>query len=431
MSDKKNKIKLYRHSFTYCMFCLALSVPIQSINAAADNVTIADLSVNDISYLWPVPTTEAEVDNLLDATTPVGSTSIWPEDSFNAVVDMALHKVVAEDRSGMEKRITFSDSALNQRATWKVVGFRVDPTAPSTNPAVIERFGSIPQIRLILQPVTVNNGSITVHDFAAHLPFNYTLNATAPFEPNKAAFTEILNDLVALKSFLLQSSGAVSTDGLLRVQPGLADNVAGFADQVEDFLSKHLQTGVLQFVAFMGLAPRPEPWVFFNMDLIPLQTAASTPQILFMLDTRRPAGPPINGPNQNLGPGVGVGTAVLFLPDARSKLTEPAIPNRASPLNNEISNIIANPEFSNVLNTDCVSCHSETTRRSILDIGNITGFQYSPVAGVQEQLLPTTDWNVRNFGWFARDILTSPKPAITLRTSNEAADVLKFIKANY
>lgn len=433
MPNQKRIYKLNRRPFIFYFFylTLSLSAPMQSVIAAPSELGIADLSANDVSYLWPVPTSATDVNKLLNATTVVGNTSIWPEASFNAVIDMALNKVVAKGSSGVNKRIAFNASALSQRETWKLVGFRVDPSAPSTSPVVISNFGSIPQIRLIMQPITFDSNGITVHDFTAHIPFNYTLNAKTPFEPNKAAFTEILNDLVALKSFLLQASTPVSTDGLLRVNPGLASDTPGFATKVEDFLAKHLDKGVVTVVAFMGLAPRPEPWVFFSTSLMPRQTAASTPQILFLLDTRRPAGPPIGGPNMNLGDGVGVSTEVLFQPGAINKLTQPAIPDRHSPLLNEIPNIIANPDMSNVLNTDCVSCHSETTRRSILKIGNITGYQYSAISGVDPEMLPTTNWNVRNFGWFARDILTPAKPSISTRTSNETADVLKFIKAFY
>jgi len=433
MCKHKNNFKLNQRSFIYCIFCVTLSIsaPIQSVIAAPAELGIADLSASDISYLWPVPTSATEVDKLLDATTVVGKTSIWPEESFNAVIDMALNKVVAENSFGDKKRIAFNTNALNQRETWKVVGFRVDPSAPSTNPVVISSFGSIPQIRLIMQPITMNTNRIIVHDFTAHLPFNYTLNAKMPFEPNKMAFTEILNDLVALKSFLLQASTAVSTDGLLRVNPGLASDVPNFAAKVEGFLAKHLDKGVVTTVAFMGLAPRPEPWVFFSTNLVSPKTTAPNSQILFMMDTSRPASPPIGGPNKNLGGGAGVSTAVLFQPGASNKLMQPAIPNRLSPLVNEIPNIIANPEMSNVLNTDCVSCHSETTRRSILDIDNVTGFQYSAISGVDPALLPTRAWNVRNFGWFTPDIMTPTRPTITMRTSNETADALKFIRTHY
>ena len=436
MSNNEDNYKpIYRLCSCRTYFlALLFAVSNLGVSAAENELTIQDLSVTDISILWPTPTSEAEIDNLLNATTAVGNTTIWPEDSFEAVLDFATTNVVATDSFNGDHQITIMNDALKQRETWKVVGIRVDPSAPSTDPAVIDSFGSIPQIRLIMQPVTFDNGRVRVHDFTAHLPFNYVLNAAAPYQPDRDTFRDILNDVLELKKFLLQSPERISTDGVLRVNPGLSNNVTGFTEKIEAFLSKHLSPKRVPFVAFMGIpSPSPEPWMFFDMTLLPsVQTGAGEAQILFFQDTRRIAGPPLPGPplngsTSNLGD-AGVSTAVLF---QGVDLTQPAIPGRASPLVNEIPNIIANPSYSNVLNTDCVSCHSETTRRHDLGIANITGFQYPNDSGVQEDLLPTFRYNVRNFGWFQQSLLVDAKPHITWRTANESAAALQYVKENY
>lgn len=60
------------------MFAVHISV------IASEVQTELKLSVNDISYLWPVPSTQAEVDSLIDGA------SVWPDPSFEAVLNMAL-----------------------------------------------------------------------------------------------------------------------------------------------------------------------------------------------------------------------------------------------------------------------------------------------------------------------------------------------------
>src|SRR6185295_4375672 len=98
-----------------------------------------------------------------------------------------------------------------KRSTWKIVGFRVDPSAPGTAPQLIAVFGSLPQIRLIAQPVTVDpKGNPRVHDYTAHLVFNYAAEIRPPaipggppvFVPDKAKFAEIVADIRDIKLFL-------------------------------------------------------------------------------------------------------------------------------------------------------------------------------------------------------------------------------------
>lgn len=434
-------IVFYKQLFRLVWLSVLLAAIVTSVSSCStklphDNEELVSptLSLTDISVLWPVPTSADEVNALLKATTKIAGGSILPEAAFEAVIDMALNQVIAEDSFGNKKKIQFASPALKNRDNWKVVGFRIDPSAPSTNKLSIKNIGSLPQIRLVLQPVTVSgSGRVTVHDFAMHLPFSFVLNSEAPFKPDKLLFTSIVNDLHHLKRFLLHSDPKVSTDGELRVHPGLSNNVSGFAEEVEAFLSRHLGRGELTLVAFMGLAPRPEPWVFFDMLLSPLQTKVSKSQILFLLDTRRPVGPPVRGSNTNLGPKIGVSTAILFKPGAERKLQDRVTAGQESPLVKDIPDIIANPLYSNAVNTGCVSCHSETTRRHILKIGPSNEYAYKPEmkSKVQKQLLPTTVWNLRNFGWFAENVFKKPAEFISIRTANETVNALEFIHEHY
>lgn len=430
--------KCHRLSIIFFIKCIFLVIFFsKTVIADSNPISVQSLSLNDISYLWPVPKSADDVANLLNAATEIDGGAILSDEQFQQIISTA-EKVAADSSSGMPKTIIFpnvtaSDKKLKSRETWKVVGFRVDPSAPSTDPGVIKKFGSIPQIRLILQPITVSaKGDIEVYDFSLHLPFSYAHMDGSIFAPDKKKFSAIVFDLIELKKYLLQSSSPVSTDGPLQTHPGLTQNIKGFNDKVSSFLHKNLAQGNLNLISFMGLAPRPEPWVFFPMTLgINNQPKA---QMLFVLDSKRPASPPINGKNTNVDGSIGVTTAPLFLRDAGSKLNEPAINGHASPLNSDIPDIIANPTLSNVLNTDCVSCHSETTRRFALNI--VSGKKYAYSAPKIESLvlpvlLPKSIWNLRNFGWFSESPIDTSSPFISIRAANETYDALEYIKTNY
>jgi hypothetical protein len=424
-----NTKKIIRLSFIGFLSLSGILFLISNSKGISNKNDIKNLTYNDITYLWPVPQNVEDVEMLLTAETVIGNTTIWPEESFNQVLNIAQNSLQIPNfpsppKYKQIKLVYNKDSTLLKRKNWKIVGFRIDPSAPSTSDQnVINSFGRIPQIRLIVQPVTMNGNSVVVHDFTAHLPFNYTLNNKPPFKADTIAFMRILNDIVKLKKYL-ESKSKVSSGGVLQVNQGLANKVPGYANKVEAFLSKHLPEGNLDigFVAFMGLAPRPEPWIFFDMARAPKF------QILNTLNTRNMAGKPIGKPNSNWANGKGVSTAVLY--HSGVQLNNPAIKGLPVPLNKDIPNIIANPEYSNVLNTDCISCHSESTRRSYLGLEGVKEYKFTSDNIVKKELLPTGIYNVRNLGWFG-NATAKAKPVISMRTANETVDVLEYIKNNY
>ena len=52
--------------------------------------------------------------------------------------------------------------------------------APGGHASIVGKFGSTPQLRLIVQPVTVDGGQVKVHDFTAHLVYSYFTPKDAP-----------------------------------------------------------------------------------------------------------------------------------------------------------------------------------------------------------------------------------------------------------
>jgi len=130
----------------------------------------------------------------------------------------------------------------------------------------------------------------------------------------------------------------------------------------------------------------------------------------------------------------GVSTSLLFSRNVKEKLELPIFADLPSVKFRDIPDIIANPKRSHFFNSDCVSCHTESTRRSELGLqGIVSDFQYvrpQGVSPVDETLLPKDRWNVRNFGWFPSGV-TIGQPTVTQRTANEAAESADYINRNY
>ncbi len=415
-------------------------VPDVAIAATTNNI---GFDVNDISILWPVPTQRSEVNELISADdrTANGTSEIWPAFVFDSVIKTA-QTVQLSDSTGTTHAISFGEprlqTAFRQPHTWKVVGIRIDPSAPGSSSRLIRQFGSRPQVRLIMQPVTVDNfGNVEVHDYTAHLVYDFTQRGGGKPRPDKAKFTEIVSDLRDLK--LKMASTGISTAGLkLGVHPGFNDGTFTFEDALTAFLKKHLSLDRLTGVAFMGLEP-PEPWIFFAMTKvngafvrIPAPTLGRN-QAQMLGFVGGDVVFPVSIPNGSDGKH-GVNTAVLFEPDVQ--LSSRQDPSQPRPLLQDIPDIIANPQIAHFFNTDCVSCHSESARRQDLNISTKDArFQYQrpvSISGTNTALLPSNQWNVRNFGWFPDFFGTGATVAtVTMRTANETAEAVEFINHEY
>lgn len=397
--------------------------------------------VNDISFLFPLPKTQADADNLISLgdKTDAGD-QLVSQDVFDKIL-VTAETVQVEDPFGTNRRIRFRNTireALKKPTTWKIAGIRIDPSAPGINPESIATIGSIPQIRLVVQPVTSrNNGRPEVHDITMHVVFNYTTNTQPPFVPNKNKFKQMLADLLAIKQKLKEQN--VSTAGALDIHPGFQNQNTdkAFRGRLKTFLKKHLAPQNLSNVAFMGL-DFPEPWIFFivrrqpsgEFQLTPLSSAGRKQAQMF---SRRNSKFVLPEPTNRTFRTKGVSTASLFSGSVNlDALVFPGDTELGQIKHGDIPDIIANPGHSSVLNTDCVSCHTESGRRIQLSIDPSSFAFKRPqgVSGVKQERLPVGDWNVRNFGW-GLEGFNNFKETIALRTANEAAETAEFINQNY
>jgi hypothetical protein len=350
-----------------------------------------------------------------------------------------------------------NESEFKKPTTWKIAGIRINPSALGSNPAVLQFSGVLPGIRLIVQPVTVDGDKVVIHDFAAHVVFDYFLpradGKMIPFVPDNNAFTAVINDLRGIKTFL-QQNGVTTSGRPLDVHPGFAAKVAGFSDKVRGLLKAHLNRQRLHVVSFMGIPGKFEPWIFFKVTVGPEPAngdgegdlvratvsgnfdSAPTSQILSFVGTKTvdPA-PALNaGAVQK---GFGVSTSLLFRPDVTAHLDDDLFPTTQLPIPpnlklRDVADLIANPRRSHTGNTDCVSCHTETTRRNsvqgLISQDKIAFEQPQGVSKVAEFLLPKDRWNLRNFGWgLAFFDNRTFKPTVTQRAANEAAESVQII----
>jgi hypothetical protein len=390
--------------------------------------------VNDVSILWPAPKTGADVTNLISATETINDNSlIWPAAAFTAVLDAAKN-VVVSDPNGASRSISLPDE-LSKAANWKVVSIRFDPAAPGTDPAIQKKspLGVLPQIRLIMQPVVASGDNVTVFDYTAHLV--YSLAPTQNPQGINPSFSPVVDALKKLKTGL--KAQGIETAGNLSIHPGLASatNRRDFTNKLKGLLKQFLTEPKLGAVAFMGLADQVEPWIFFPT------ARGKTGQFIVVgspeMFSRRNSAPVLPSPANKTFGNVGVSTSLLFDPTVNINANVfPTSPeNTLNSLKfSDVADIIANPKVSHFFNTDCVSCHTESTRRNKFNLspnsGTLAYNRPNGISGPDPALVPSgkASWNVRNFGWFPG---SSPMETVTFRTANESADVADFINRVY
>jgi hypothetical protein len=380
---------------------------------------------------------------------------IFPADLFVKLIEEAKTVSVGSDK------ISFpNDAEFKNPATWKVVGIRVNPSALGSNPLALMQGGIIPSIRLIVQPVTVNGDKFQIHDFTAHVVFLQTLprpDKTKPFQPDSEAFNAVIKDLRGIKAFLA-GAGVTTANQELNVHPafrfagGKRNEVPGFTEKVRALLQTHVSSKRLGVISFMGIPGQFEPWIFFkvtvengNLTREPvsgnfLVSGQPKQPMSQMISNKTGAlvAEPAPVPDGNaIFKGFGVGTALLFRPDVGAHLDDDLFPGATNELARKlklrhVADFIANPNFRNTGNTDCVSCHTETTQRgSVAGLVAPEGIAFKHPAGISkvaEAVLPKDKWNVRDFGWgFNFFVDKGFRATITQRAANEAAESADFI----
>jgi hypothetical protein len=419
------------------------------------------LSADDVSWLFPAPTRAEDFAKLIavrDLTTqnaqdPTKRDLVWPYTVFQQFLAITASPAaqVAGTQIALPAEAQFMDA-------WFIAAIRIDAGAPGLSNDIRAQFGQLPEIRLIIQPVTRKpDGTPQVRDIAVHLIFDFKLkNSNDPASsdcsrrpiPDLDTFNTIVADLAALRTKLSDGQfGAhkVTTSGVpLGVHPGLADatTALNLREEMKSFLEKYISGQRLDAMAIAGLpAGKPAPWIFLAMlnlhpgDLPALPNGGLVPvpgptldgqQFAQMLEPSGTSFQVVPEPHtNNLNPITckNAAKSATSLPiasrigDATTEVfVNPALPTDKT---KEILDVIADPNKSHFFNTDCVSCHTDTRlARDILKITN--------VPGIDSAALPKDSWNVRNFGWSPAGGLQA---TVTRRTAAETAAVVTFINS--
>jgi hypothetical protein len=428
---------------------------------------VQPLSANDVSWLFPAPTQAADLANLIavrDITTPNPEDAtkrdpVWPDPVFQrflAIAENPAVQVAGAPSIGLPAEAHSIDA-------WFVAGIRIDAGAPGLSHDIRTQFGQLPEIRLIIQPVTHNlDGSPKVADIAGHLIFNFTLaklddpaqtGCLLRPQPDLETFSKIVADIAALRTKLSDGQlGAhkVTTAGVpLGVHPGLEDptTASNLRQEMKSLIEKYISAQRLQAMAIAGLpSGAPKPWIFLSIQEVPpgldpalpnggfdpvhgptldgtqfaqlLQGAGTTPRVVPEPSTNNLN--PITCKNAALSPTSlpnpvrrGVATSAVF--------AVPSPSTEQSEQFKETLDTIADPTKSFFFNTDCVSCHTET--QLTMDVLNVTA-----IPGINTAALPGGKWDVRNFGW-GNAGKPNLQPTVTRRTANETAAVVTFINS--
>jgi hypothetical protein len=419
---------------------------------------IPPLSADDVSWLFPAPARAEDLANLIavrDLTTPdpqdpTKRDPVWPDAVFQQFLTIADSSAALVD--GTQTRIGLPAEARSIDA-WFIAGIRIDAGAPGLSSDIHAQFGRLPEIRLIVQPITKNpDGSPKVLDIAGHLIFDFitaTPNPSAQADcfprpvADMDAFKSVVADAAALRTKLNngQLGGhAISTVGVpLGVHPGLADPSAANSvrNEMLSFLEKHIFAQRLGSMAMAGLpAGKPAPWMFLSIlgdhagHFGPAHgpTLDGDKQFAQMLNPKGTTPRVVPEPQtNNLNPITCKNAAVspTSLPlSARHGVSTSmafATPPPSTDQSKQILDTIADPTKSFFFNTDCVSCHTET--RLTMDLFNI-----KDIPGIDPAALPGGPWDVRNFGWSPAG--NGPaQPTVTRRTAAETAAVVTFINS--
>ena len=448
----------------------------QAVSAALAEPAVEPLSANDVSWLFKPPKEGADLANLIsmrDLTVLNWKRDpVWSDHAFHQFLTIAAGP--AGSVPGTMHRIDLPADVWT-KDTWYISGVRMDPGAPGLSPEIAKQFGQRPQVRLIIQPVTLTEeGMLKVHDIAAHLAFDFTMendgvpdNDLAPgCLPRPKAdvdkFKAIVADLVALRNTLKNGQPSIPTTGDLRVHPGLNNpaTAKSVRNEMKALLERHLSSSRLTFMAITHTterSPSTEPsdaWIFLPMANVPPNFDPSRPaggfvpsrgpaldgqQVAQLFSTSalqnmviptpytnndigritcRHAALPIAGPPIERRDGVSTAPFFDTQPPASDDMSP--IADRVRESISDMIDFIANPSTSHLWNTDCVSCHTETHVGIRLRGNNLH------IKDIDSAALPDQLGNVRGFGWFPR-MTGDTQPTVSHRAGADTAAVLKFI----
>ncbi len=380
-----------------------------SVAPVGCEVSDTRLDLNDVSFLFPLPKNDDELNAMLDLDSPGLGGELAREDQQTEPLLVAILN---------------RDSELRDMV--KVVGVRIDPCAPTADENICGK-----EIRLVLQPIGVPGGTYNKHfilgegeasKFTATdyigidqvLHYMYVLT-----DENFALLTQELKALKAL-------AGAETSCVPLSIHPIIArEGLAGpYARKLMGIIQRYAGEDNLQRIAFTAARPTPL-WFFGEMHRetgFDSAKAVSIPRLGGRFATLQfaPAADPQDHRIKgifNVGQGSAL-RALAFLDDSAE--VDQSLVNSAL----QETFMIENPKLSNPTTIDCVSCHvSERLREQTIESPRIMVDQaiwQDRYENSRYDLTPTTDGlsfaSLRMFGYMLET------PNVSQRVVNDSAE---------
>jgi hypothetical protein len=381
---------------TVLALCLALA------SAASAQ---AQVSMNDVTYLLPIPKTLDELKtSYLNASTPL---------STGPLVSSANLKLF--DWSTIQSDIDLSQRANIERLV--VLGIRLDPCFKDNFSDACR-----PQIRLVLQPAVFTGTAPDTADTGIHLFFDTTQD-------------QIFNLIRFASNYRNQFLGANSYKAPLQVNPVVSqEGVKGkFWQAMRPMIQNVLNQSTPSRIAFFVVQPNGRAWTFKSFDLFangktskPIVIAGVNGATLQRIDNE------ISGSTTEFetGPGIvprsvsGSDQTFDFLID--SLQFKRSNSSRIAPLQMTLDRL-ENPGTHLPGTIDCLSCHSTPAIRTNFRSSSIN--MNGTVARFISRSLPTTSLlNIYETHYEARDFrllgYRNANPQIGQRVINESASIV-------
>lgn len=289
----------------------------------------------------------------------------------------------------------------------RVVSVRVDPCFP----AAASTPGCVKQVRLVAQPVTVEDGGVTTRDATVHLFYSL----------DDAAFRQVTERL-----FLLDERAGTATDGPLDVHPVIrAQGLEGpYFGRLWEVVVASCGAATLSRVAVMTVDAAGRTWQFTAFDVV---NGALVDDVIPRLPMLKVQAFQEFGSesfrNGALVPGAPNDRLDTLLSERDMRLADPTTLRRAI----ASALLVENPHRSSPKTVDCASCHVATRARS-----NAEAF-HQPATDFPERFAARFDLRrvdqagddpraLRAFGYFGA------RSAFSQRTINESAVVAESLE---
>jgi hypothetical protein len=411
--------------------------------------------VNDVAFLFPKEGGRNEA-------SPAIKGGDLASDGKPFLSSHILQQILSFSEERLPGRIRDTEKNLEH---WRVQSFRFDPCAPkdASWSSLTLREMALGQakedcqveIRLVLQPMEpLGNfaGSGRTSDVSLHMTYGLTSGSASP------ELARLVKELEVLRALSAQIVGGQTAKVPLGRHPGLAAELEQkapekpLANAVTQFLQRNLKESQLVRITFSQVDTRSNTrWLFFGGSIVHGEKGADwipfdlphdpkTKTIEYRPDdslfsTALQPKPETLSTNPLFGSG-SVGRGVVLNPEFGVGSAGRKLPLEEA---QKLIETLENPSKTNIFTTDCVSCHTTTSRAITLGLPalgmedrpqGITGYAYSPALSREESQQRNrlhgpqiNTWNVRNFGFFEL------QSTVSNRTVNEAMGSALYINA--